>query len=135
MLGEKILEHSGKITGQRVLPSEGGTPKIETSFQANERLLGVEATTLGTYQAVARPGGILFGQGEGVIMTKEGDMATWTGQGIGRPKGRGMAASWRGCIYYQTASQKLARLNGIAAVFEYEVDENGNTQGSGWEWK
>jgi hypothetical protein len=32
MLGEKIGEMSGKISSQRVLSIEGGSPKIETSF-------------------------------------------------------------------------------------------------------
>ncbi len=134
MLGEKIMEHSGKITGQKVLPSDGGSPKVETSFQANEKVLGVEATTLATYLAVARPDGTLHGQGQGVVMTKDGEVATWTGQGIGKFTGGG-GVSWRGAIFYQTASKKLARLNGMVAVFEYEVDGNGNTRGSAWEWK
>ena len=37
--------------------------------------------------------------------------------------------------YYQTASHKLARLNSVVAVWEYEIDENGNVQGTIWEWK
>jgi len=35
----------------------------------------------------------------------------------------------------QTASPKLARLNSVALVYEYEVDENGNAHVKGWEWK
>jgi hypothetical protein len=45
------------------------------------------------------------------------------------------AVSYRGAIYYSTASPKLARLNRIAVVFEYEVDANGNTHTKSWEWK
>ena len=48
---------------------------------------------------------------------------------------RGGAVSYRGAIYYSTASPKLARLNTVAAVFEYEVDANGNTHTKQWEWK
>lgn len=134
MLGEKIGEHSGKITGQRVLPSEGGIPKVETSLQATERILGVEAATLATYWAVARPDGHLYGEGQGVVMGSGGEMATWKGQGVGRFVGGG-AVSWRGAIYYQTSSARWARLNGIAAIFEYEVDGAGNSRGAFWEWK
>ena len=43
--------------------------------------------------------------------------------------------SWRGALYVQTASPKLARLNSVALVYEYEVDENGNAHGKAWEWK
>jgi hypothetical protein len=49
--------------------------------------------------------------------------------------GKGSAATWRGAVYYQTASPKWTRLNGIAAVFEYETHENGNTTARVWEWK
>ena len=68
-------------------------------------------------------------------MTKDGERVTWTGQGVGSFTGRGSAVSWRGSLYYQTSSQKLARLNSVAAVFEYEVDENGNSSSKVWEWK
>jgi hypothetical protein len=40
MLGEKIGEISGKMTAQRVLPSLGGNPKMETSFQASGSIVG-----------------------------------------------------------------------------------------------
>lgn len=45
MLGEI----QGKITGNRVLPSEGPTPKIESSYQGSGRILGVEVTDMGTF--------------------------------------------------------------------------------------
>lgn len=134
MLGEMIGEVRGKITGNRVLPSDGA-PKVEASFQQSGKLLGAEITDMGTYFSVARAVGGLYGEGQGVTMTKEGEMASWKGQGVGRFIGRGSAVSFRGAIYYQTMSAKLARLNNIAVVFEYEVDENGNTHAKFWEWK
>jgi hypothetical protein len=57
------------------------------------------------------------------------------GTGVDRFTGQGTAASWRGSIFYQSATQGLARLTGMAVVFEYEVDENDNVRGSFWEWK
>ena len=42
MLGEKIGGISGKVTKQRVLPNLGGAPKMESSFQANGSLRGVD---------------------------------------------------------------------------------------------
>lgn len=135
MLGEMIGETRGKVTGNRVMPSEGHAPKVETSFQESGKLLGVEITDMGTYFSVVRAVGGLHGEGQGVTMTKDGEMASWKGQGVGRFTGRGSAVSFRGAIYYQTTSAKLARLNNIAVVFEYETDENGNTHGKFWEWK
>jgi hypothetical protein len=72
----------GKITGNRVLPPEGQAPKVETSQQQSGKILGVEVTDMGTYWSVARPSGGLYGDGQGVTMTKDGEVAIWTGQGV-----------------------------------------------------
>uniref|UniRef100_A0A831TF14 DUF1579 domain-containing protein n=1 Tax=Thermorudis peleae TaxID=1382356 RepID=A0A831TF14_9BACT len=135
MLGEMIGEERGQITGMRVLPSEAGMPRIEASFQASGRLLDTEMTDMGTYWSVARPDGTFFGSGQGLIVTSDGEMINWTGHGVGRPSGHGMAVSWRGAIYYQTTAPEFARLNGVAIVFEYETDESGQTHARIWEWK
>lgn len=108
---------------------------MEVSFQARGTILGLAATDMGTYSSVARPDGTLFGDGQGITMTADGDVATWRDQGVGRFTGRGSAVSWRGAIYYQTAAPKLAHLTSVAVIFEYEVDENGNTHAQIWEWK
>ncbi len=134
MQGEKIGEETGKLTSQRVLPNPGGSPKMETSFQSNLTLVGVEATDTGTYWSVVRPDGTLYGEGQGIVMSKEGDLGTWTGQGVGTVKKDG-AISYRGAVYYQSSSAKWSRLNSVAAIFEYEVDTHGNTHSQLWEWK
>ena len=46
-----------------------------------------------------------------------------------------MAVAWRGALYFQTTAERLAQLNGIAVVFEFESDESGKTAGKNWEWK
>ena len=135
MLGEMIGEGKGKVIGVRVLPFDGTGPKMEVSFQGGGSLLGQDVTDVGTYVSTLTPHGVLNGVGQGLVTTRNGDIATWTGTGVGRPTGHGMAASWRGSICYQTSSQRLAGLNKIAAVFEYEVDEKGNTSEKMWEWK
>jgi len=133
MLGDIIGEETGRITTQRVMSSDGA-PRVETSFQASGTLLGVPATDIATYETVMRPGGTMYGEGQGVLMTADGGSATWKGQGIGRfgPEG---SISYRGALYYQTTHESLLRLNDVAAVFEYEVDADGNTKGQLWEWK
>jgi hypothetical protein len=85
--------------------------------------------------AVARSDGSLAGEGRGVVTTSEGEVATWTGNGVGRMLGRGSAASWRGSIYYQTQAESLSRLNGVACVFEHETDESGKVESTTYEWK
>ena len=139
MLGEKIGELTGKMTGLRVL---GGTdhdhhhgPRMEVSIQQQGKMLGVEVTDNGTYESCLQTGGFMSGVGRGVSMSKEGDVVTWTATGIGRPTGKGMGAAWRGSIHYQTTSSKLAKLNGVCYVFEHDVDESGNSTGRVFEWR
>jgi hypothetical protein len=134
MIGEKVQEVTGKVTSNRVIPAEHGI-KVETSYQASGRLLGVETSELGSYTAQMRPSGVLYGTGQGLLVSKDGDHAQWTGHGIGKPTGKGMAASYRYSLVIQSTSPKWARLNGVVIVGEWEVDENGNTKGQGWEWK
>jgi hypothetical protein len=135
MVGEFLGEEIGQITGTRVAASPGGESRLEISFQASGTILGVHTTTVATYESTPRTDGTMFGQGRGVVLTENGETLTWKGQGVGRLIGRGTATSWRGAIYYETASAELARLNGVACVFEYEVDETGKTEAKLWEWK
>jgi hypothetical protein len=144
MLGDLIYEHKGKIIGQRVLgnASEKGEavvlPKVETTFSADAKLKGtIDITDTGTYLSIIRPGGILHGEGQGLYMTKDGsgETATWTGQGVGRLT-EGGRVSYRGSLFFRANSTgKLSFLNNIVTVFEYEVDESGNTTAKMWEWK
>lgn len=135
MLGEKLGEEIGQMTAIRVLPPENGAPVIEASFTANGTLLGEHATDMGTYRAVQRPDGTLRGNGQGVVMTETGATLAWTGGGIGQPTGRGTGVHWRGAVYYQTTSEKHARLNRVPVLFEFDTDETGKTEGRFWEWK
>lgn len=134
MLGEKIGESSGRVTARRVLPNPGGGPKMETSFEAAGKVLNVEETETGTYWSLVRPDGTLYGEGQGIIMGKGGELATWRGQGVGRVNANG-GVSYRGAVYYETLAAGWARLNGMAAVFEFEVDAQGHSRAELWEWK
>jgi hypothetical protein len=134
MLGEQIAETSGQVTGRRVLPSAGGGPKVETSFQTTGKLLGVEISELGTYASSMRPDGSVYGEGQGIIMGKGGEAATWVGGGVGTLKRDG-AVSYRGAVYSQTATPAWSRLNIVVGVFEFEVDAQGHARAKLWEWK
>jgi hypothetical protein len=134
MQGEKIGEATGKVTSRRVLANPGGGPKMETTFEASARVLGAEATETGTYWSVVRPDGSLFGEGQGIIMGKGGELATWAGQGVGTIKKDG-SVSYRGAVYYQTSTAAWLRLNNVAAIFEYDVDPQGGSRSQLWEWK
>ena len=130
-LGDMILDETGKKTGTRVLPDG----KVETSYQSSGKLLGVDINNMTTYWSVLRPDGTFYGEGQGVGMTSDGEAVSWKASGVGKPTGKGFGASLRGVTYFESASQRLARVNGIVGVFEYEMDEDGNVRGKVWEWK
>jgi len=134
MLGEKIGEGSGKVISQRVLPNPGGAPKMETSFQSSGKLMGLASNETGTYSAELRPDGTLFGQGQGLVTGTHGEVASWTGQGVGLPQKDG-SIKYRGAIYFDSKSPTWSRLTHVAALFEYEVDAQGHTKGQLFEWK
>ena len=132
MLGELISETRGKRIARRVLSSE--PLKVEVSFEDSGQFLGVDVTGFGTYCSEVRSDGTLYGEGHGANVSGEGDVVTWKGSGQGMLK-EGGAVSYRGILYFRTASRKLARANTVAGVFEYEVDGKGNTHSKIWEWK
>lgn len=79
--------------------------------------------------------GVLHGVGNGIITTEEGDIATYTGEGIGRSDASGVL-KWRGAVFFETSSEgKLGFLNNIVGVFEAQVDAQGNFTDKTWEWK
>jgi hypothetical protein len=142
MLGDLIYEAKGKVTGYRVLDIEG--PKIEVTITQNGTLKGgIEATDTVTYWSIPRLGGAYYAEGKGVFMAKDNPskMATWTGQGIAHYSGQKRRDV--GSIFCRTSSSssssttsgKLAFLNNMVGVFEYEADETGNSEGKIWEWK
>ena len=133
MLGEAIGELKGKISSQRVLDVEG--PTMETSISATGSLKGVQVTEILTYVASPSPKGVLHGVGNGVITTTDGEIATYTGEGIGRFDSSGLL-KWRGAIFFETSSEgKLEFLNNIVGVFEAQLDAQGNFIDKTWEWK
>jgi|SRR6266545_7462887 hypothetical protein len=134
VLGELIVEDKGKITGQRVLDANG--PKIETSMTTVGTYRGTEATEIATYWSIPQEDGIMYGEGEGVITTKDGqEMATWTGQGVG--KSTAGKIRFCGSIFFKASLNggKLSFLNNLVGVFEFEADEQGNCSSKVWEWK
>jgi len=132
MLGEQIGQSTGKRIVRRILSTD--PPTVEVSFEDSGKMLGVANNGFGTYTSVIRPDGGIYGEGEGLMMTAEGEAISWKGSGVGK-FGPGGTVSYRGMLYYRTASQKLARLNNMCGAFEYEVDKAGKTTTRIWEWK
>ena len=132
MLGDKIGEVTGKRLVRRVLSVD--PPTAEVTFEDSGKMFGIPVTGMGTYTSTIREDGSIFGHGQGLSMTEEGETVTWTGTGLGH-FGPGGSVSYRGMLFYRTTSKKLARLNNSCGAFEYEVDTHGGTVAKVWEWK
>ncbi len=124
MLGEQLIDDErGKIIGTRVCPSPPGQgPKMELTFQSSGKILGMDFSNTGTLQSVPKSEGVLYFEGQGVVTTEDGETASWTTQGVGKPTGPGMAATLRGTVFFQTSFPNLARLNSMCVVVAAEVD-------------
>ena len=132
MLGEQIGETKGRRLVRRVISID--PPTAEASFEDTGQMFGIPTTGMGTYTSTIRPDGSVFGHGQGLSMTQDGEAITWNATGVGK-FGPGGSVSYRGMLFFQTASQKLARVNNACGAFEYEVDASGNTISKVWEWK
>jgi hypothetical protein len=132
MLGPQIGEGRGKRTARRVIATEPEA-KIEVSFEEKGTILGVESMGIGTYVSAVRADGSLHGTGEGIYVTNEGESVTWKAIGVGRLSPGG-SVGYSGSLSYNTTAPRLAKLNGISGVFQFEVDAEGNTHSKAWEF-
>ena len=121
--GELIGEETGAVTAFRVV-KDGFGVKVESQFQGQGTMLGIPFVDYATYVSVYRPDGNFTGTADGVIFTQEAEAASYTGTGVGHMLGRGGAASWRGAVYFFSASPHFAQLNPIAVLFEFEIGDN-----------
>ena len=128
-----IMEEEGKIVNQRVLQVHPH-PVIESTFVANQTIFGdIQARNLGTYWATLYTNGTVHGEGHGISTTTDGEMITWTAEGVGNANPEG-DVRFEGSLFFNTSSEgELSDLNNIVAFFDYEVDSEGNTSDSVWE--
>ena len=131
MLGAQIEEGRGKRTGRRVIATN--PLKVEATAEEAAKFLGVEGMSIITYTSQTKPDGSLHGEGDAVFATLDGDIVTWRGIGVGR-FGEGGSIHYCGSLSFTTTSQKLGKLNGIAGVFEWQIDAQGNTHSKIWEF-
>ena len=131
MIGEVIAEFKGKAAGTRVL--DGG--KSEWSSVGSGKILGKEATEMDTAVLAWMPNGVIMVEGDGMIMTAEGETVMLKISGIGWLTGKGLKSSFRGACYFMTSSPKLASLNKTVGVYEREADGMGDLSIKIWAWK
>jgi hypothetical protein len=135
MLGEKIGEESGRVTGRRILEGDDYRfVKMEVSFETQGTILGRQGMNMGTYTVYERVPGQLYGEGRGIFMSSDGESGIWNGHGVGRMTGDGMGVAFASSIAIQ-ASPGLSQLNGMLVIVEHTTDNEGNARSVLYEWK
>jgi hypothetical protein len=110
-LGGPFFIEKGRIIGQRVL-SVGPQPQIEFTVVANATINGnISATNTGTTVSTLQDNGVFRSTGQGFIMTKDGEVATYTSQVVGTVTEDGGVKSLGTNIWSTTSTGKLAFLN------------------------
>ena len=135
MLGEKVGSISGP-TSMKAIPAEDGNPAFETVASGlSGTLAGTDVTSFATYSAAMRDDGSFYGEcpNSGVVLAADG-VATFRATGIGSPTADG-GFSFRRVVYFDSAAPSLSSLNGVAVVYDWEVDASGSASGDLWVWK
>jgi len=139
-LGNPFFVEQGRIIGQRVL-AVSPQPQLEFSFMANASINNgdddgvIIATNTGTSVSTLNTDGSFRGEGQGILRTQGGGVATWTNQVIGSITPEGTIVT-RGVGIWSTPSTtgELAFMNNMITVFEVQIDREGNLSAREWEW-
>ena len=138
-LGNPFFVEQGRIIGQRVL-AVTPQPQLEFSFMANASINNggdtvINAINTGTSVSTLNADGTFRGEGQGILRTQGGDVATWTNQVAGNITPEGTIIT-RGVGFWSTPSTtgELAFMNGMITVFEVQIDREGNLSAREWEW-
>ena len=134
-LGELIMEEAGQVTGIRVLSSDASGTNTEVCVQLTGTIRGVAETTLWTYTTLTRADGSIYGSGQGVMTTQDGDVIHLIGHGSGQVPPPGGTTRFRTMLHPHSMAAKYADLNSIGLVGEYEVAPDGSATNKNWEWK
>ena len=134
-LGDLILDETGQVTGTRVLSADASGTNIELCLQLTGTILGVAETTLWTYTTLTRPDGSIYGVGQGVMTTQDGDVIQLIGHGSGQAAPAGGTTKFRTMLHPHSTSAKYADLNSIGLAGEYDVASDGSAVNKCWEWK
>jgi len=139
-LGDPFFVEQGRIIGQRVL-AVTPQPQLESSFMANATITSrsdsvTNAINTGTSVSTLNADGTFRGEGQGILRTQGGDVATWTNQVVGNLTPEGTIIT-RGVGFWNTPSTtgELAFMDGMITVFEVQIDREGNLSAREWEWR
>jgi hypothetical protein len=139
-LGEPFFVEHGRIIGQRVL-AVTPQPQLESSFIANATITKgshtvTNAINTGTSVSTLNADGTFRGEGQGILRTQGGEVATWTNQVVGNLTPEGTIIT-RGVGFWSTPSTtvELAFMDGMITVFEVQIDREENLSAREWQWR
>ncbi len=134
-LGDLVVEETGTVTGIRVLSNDASGSKVEISMRTTGTIRGVAESSLWTYSQLTRPDGSIYGEGEGVMTTQDGDVIQLKSSGSGQVAAPGDTTNFVSAAFAHTESVKYADLNSIGLVGHYDVAADGSAVNKNWEWK
>ena len=135
VLGEKVAEEKGKVTGMSIksVGPEGTTIEIDVVSEIKGFGRLPNAKNMGTMTAVEGPK-TSTSKGQGIIVTEDGETLPWHEVGVskrvgGKPKGLSL-------VTFSTTSQKYAWVNDNVYVLdgEWSADLTQFTD-TAYEWK
>jgi hypothetical protein len=135
VLGEKLWEEKGKVTGMSVKSIGPEGMRIEESFVSEIKGLGrfPNCRNFGTFNNVMTIAGLSSGTGQGMCTAENGDNVAWKAYTIGKSD----AAKSKGVliIQFMAASSKLSWLNNLIVVYDIVMDMTTlEFTGTGYEW-
>ena len=136
-LGELLYEERGKQTSAETI-MDAEEPLTEVTGIGNMKLKDVDVTTNWTLLVTFGNNGIGYSQGKGSMYLDNKEVASYTTSCITKPNSPDVASS-RGMMRIRCSSNDNPKisslLDGMAAVYELEQDNDGNYSAKIWEWK
>jgi hypothetical protein len=136
-LGELLYEERGKQTSAETI-MDAEEPLTEVTGIGNMKLKDVDVTTNWTLLVTFGNNGIGYSQGKGSMYLDNKEVASYTTSCITKPNSPDVASS-RGMMRIRCSSNDNPKisslLDGMAAVYELEQDNDGNYSAKFWEWK
>ncbi len=133
-LGRPMYVAINRGTGMTTLDKKGQVKEI--TFDGSGTINGVEFTEQGSYFALIKLDGSIHSHGSVVIMTTDGESASYTYQTLGMVRSDGKLVEL-GCAFVSTTSRgKLASLDKVVLILRTEIDQHAGTGKTwGWDWK
>jgi hypothetical protein len=135
-LEENVLlyEAIGNVVGTRVL-NVIGEPQLEYSIVENGTITGIEnVTNIQTWIDTLRTPKVTYGEGKGIMITDDGQRATWIGYDIGQLQNNGSIIYKGITIFNSNATEGMAFLNNLVGLHITKVEGN-NQSTKTWKWQ